>query len=51
MSKKDNTPQVLKLIGALLIVLAWVLGWLGEGVGLTLFIGGGLLILVSNFFN
>ncbi len=49
-NKKDNTSEVLKFIGAIMIVLAWLFGWI-PGLGLFLFIGGIALMTISFFFN
>ena len=51
MSKKENnTSEVLKFIGAIMIVLAWLFGWI-PGLGIFLFVGGITLIIISIFFN
>lgn len=49
-NKKDNTSEVLKFIGAIMIVLAWLFGWI-PGLGIFLFVGGIALIIISIFFN
>jgi hypothetical protein len=48
--KKDNTASTMRGIGALMIVLAWVFGWMPD-LGLFLFVGGVVLMLASIFFN
>lgn len=48
--KKDNTASTMIGIGVLMIVLAWVFGWIPE-LGLFLFVGGTVLMLASIFFN
>jgi hypothetical protein len=48
--KKDNTASTMRGIGLLMMVLAWIFGWIPE-LGLFLFVGGIVLILASIFFN
>uniref|UniRef100_UPI0040487185 hypothetical protein n=1 Tax=Algoriphagus sp. TaxID=1872435 RepID=UPI0040487185 len=49
-SKKDN-GKTLQYIGAGMIALAWFLGWMGPEVGISLFVGGILVMALSIFVN
>lgn len=49
-SNKNNTSRTMQTIGAIMIVLAWIFGWIPQ-LGLFLFIGGGIIILTSIFFQ
>jgi len=52
MSNKGNkqVASAMRAIGAVMMVLAWIFGWIPE-LGMFLFIGGIAVIIISIFFN